>query len=56
MMLSRAKKPETTMDILTDIGKALLTLLLFGALLFVIPTLFMLIFNIATGIDRNLDR
>ena len=44
------------MDALIEIGKALLTLGLLGLVLVLIPILFMFIFNLATDMDRNLDR
>ena len=44
------------MDALIEIGKALLALALLGLVLVLIPILFMFIFNLATDMDRNLDR
>lgn len=44
------------MDILTDLGKAALTLFALGVILVLIPVLFMFVFTIATDIDENLNR
>ena len=44
------------MDVLVDIGKAVLALGLLGLVVIAIPILFMFIFMIATGIDQRMDR
>ncbi|MGH9174582.1 MAG: hypothetical protein ACRD1H_09495 [Vicinamibacterales bacterium] len=44
------------MDVLIDIGKALLALGLLGLVVILIPILFMFIFSIATGIDSRMSR
>jgi len=46
----------TTMDLIVDIGKALIAVVGILLVLIVIPFLFMTIFSIATGIDERMNR